>query len=133
MRDKYAVSASVSEGSIAPVTHNEANAMRYVARYMCRHLRKKIETSNHPLKEEMLLCLMTMVKEKADTSSGPCEERTDLVDGGGGLWHVCENTYSFFLCLEEELHQLLPTLLHEENKKDNLIVTLSSNDDVLFY
>ena len=42
----------------------------------------------------MVLCLMTMVKDKSDTSSGPCEERTDLVDRGG-LWHVQENTHSF--------------------------------------
>lgn len=49
---------------------------------MCRHLEEKIEASSHPLKEEMVLCLMTMVKDKDDTSSGPYEEWTDLVDWG---------------------------------------------------
>ena len=45
----------------------------------------------------MVLCLMTMVK--ADTTSGPCEEWTDLMDRGR-LWHVRKNTHSF-LCLEK--------------------------------
>ena len=80
----------------------------------------------------MILCLMTMVKEKNDTSSGPCEEWTDLLNCGG-LWHVQENTHSFFLCLEEELRRLLPSLLKETDKKEKFIETLSTNEDVLFY
>jgi len=31
LQEKYVISASASKGSIAPVTHDEANAMRYVA------------------------------------------------------------------------------------------------------
>jgi len=46
------------------MTNDEANAKRYVAGYICCHLRKKIEASSHPFKEELVLCLMTMVKDK---------------------------------------------------------------------
>ena len=107
------------------------NALRYAAGYVCRHIRKKIEASNHPLKEEMTLCLMTMVKEKSDTTSGPCEEWTDLVDRGG-LWHIRENTHSFFLCLEEvRVH--LQSLLTETNKKQKIIQGLMDNENVKFY
>lgn len=80
----------------------------------------------------MVLCLVTMAKDKSDTSSGPCEEWTDLVDRGG-LWHVQENTHSFFLCLEEEIRPLFPPLLSETDKKDKIINELSANEDVLFY
>jgi len=132
LHTRYSVSTSATEENPVPLTDDEANAMRYVAGYMCRHLRKKIETSCHPLKEEMVLCLMTMVKDKDDTSSGPCEEWTDLVDRGG-LWHVRENTHSFFLCLEEELRPLLPLLLTDTDKKQKFIESLSTNEEVLFY
>ena len=98
---KYSIAANDTENAgVGPLTYNGVNALRYVAGYVCRHSRKKIQASNHPLKEEMTLCLMTMVKEKSDTISGPCEEWTDLVDWGG-LWHIRESTHSFFLCLEE--------------------------------
>ena len=50
----------------SPMTNNEANALRYVAGYVCHHLRKKIEASSHPLNEEMVLCLMSMVKNTSD-------------------------------------------------------------------
>ena len=73
----------------SPMTNNEANAVRYVAGYVCHHLRKKIEASSHPLNEETVLCLMNMVKDTLDIKrrSGPYEEWTDLIDRGG-LWHV---------------------------------------------
>jgi len=46
---------------------------------------------------------------------------------------VRENTHSFFLCIEEEIRQLLPSLLHEADKKDKFIDSLISNDNILFY
>ena len=115
-----------------PLTINEANALRYVAGYVCRHLRKIIEASAHPLKEEMILCLMSMVKDKSDTSEGHCEEWTNLVDRGG-LWHVRENVFCFFLSLEEEIRMLLPSLLSEEKCKERMNTELVRNEDVQFY
>ena len=41
---------------------NEGNVLHYVAGYVCRHLRKKIEKENHEYKEEMVLCLMQLEK-----------------------------------------------------------------------
>ena len=116
----------------SPLTINEANALRYVAGYVCCHLRKIIEASAHPLKEEMILCLMNMVKDKSDTSEGHCEEWTNLVDHGG-LWHVRENVFCFFLSLEEEIRMLLPSLLSEEKCKAHMNTELVHNEDVQFY
>lgn len=130
---KYSVVAKDPENaSTSPLTYNEVNALRYAAGYVCRHIRKKVEASNHPLKEEMVLSLMTMVKEKSDTTSGPCEEWTDLADRGG-LWHIRENTHSFFLCLEEETRVHLQSLLTETNKKQKIIQELIDNENVQFY
>ena len=88
----------------------EANALMYVAGYVCCHLRKRIEASAHPLIEEMVLCLMSMVKDKLDTSKGHCEEWTNLVNCGG-LCHVRESVDCFLFSLKGEIHMLLPSLL----------------------
>ena len=75
MHLKYSIAANDTENAgIGPLTYNEVNALRYAEGYVCRHIRKKIEASNHLLKEEMTLCLMTMLNKKSDTTSGPCEE-----------------------------------------------------------
>ena len=75
----------------------EANALRYAAGFVCRHLRNKIERSSHHFKEELVLCLMTLVKGvQYQENSGTNEEWIDLVDRGG-LWHVRENTFHFFV------------------------------------
>ena len=83
LREKYSVSANDRDSERpGPLTVNEVNVLRYVAGYVCRHLRKKIEASSHPLKEDMVLCIMTMVKDFNTLLSGPCEEWTDLVACG---------------------------------------------------
>ena len=46
----------------AEMNENERNALRYVAGYVCHKLRTKLERENHELKEEMILCLMDLVK-----------------------------------------------------------------------
>ena len=51
LREKYSVSVNDSERAGPVITMDEANILRYVAGYVCHHLRKKIEASNHPLKE----------------------------------------------------------------------------------
>ena len=45
------------------MNRNERNVLRYVAGYVCRKLRTKIERENHDLKEELILCLMDLVKD----------------------------------------------------------------------
>ena len=42
----------------------ENGALRYVAGYTCRQSWKKLERESHEFKEEMVLCLMRMVKDK---------------------------------------------------------------------
>jgi len=39
------------------ITQREGNAIQYAAGYVCKKLRKKIESSKHEYKEEMILCL----------------------------------------------------------------------------
>ena len=66
--------------------------------YICRYLRKKLERGSHKFKEEMVLCLMELVKDPQDSERKieTDEQWTNLIDRGG-LWHVKEMT-SVFSC-----------------------------------
>jgi len=55
--------------TLSVVTQHEGNALRYAGGYVCRHLHKKIKQGNQEFKEQLLLCLMALIK---DDSSGKC-------------------------------------------------------------
>ena len=96
VKQTYQVNKNHSSDDVA-MTNDETNVLRYVAGYVCRHLRKKIERSKHPLKEELVLCLMSLVKDDSGEVDdvGTAEEWTNIINRGG-LWHVKSTTYSFF-------------------------------------
>ena len=66
---------------------------------VCCKLRTIIERENHKLKEEMILCLMDLVKHENPHACGADEEWTNLVDMGG-LWYVKSTTYQLFCGIE---------------------------------
>ena len=76
------------------LTENENAALRYVAGYICRHLRKKIQRSRGDAKskEEMIMYLMQLIRNKKQKSM---EQTTNLMDRGG-LFHVKEITFQLF-------------------------------------
>ena len=115
------------------ITIPEANALRYAAGYVCRHLRQKLKRGTDPLKEEMILCLMELVKDCSDETVGTSEEWTILVDRGG-LWYVKETTYALFLPLEQETQPCLQSIVSEPNAahKNQFIDKICSSDDVQF-
>ena len=64
IRDKFQSHTSITTTvDPKPLTYEESNALRYVAGYVCRKIRKKITTSKHAMKEKLLLCLMDMCDE----------------------------------------------------------------------
>ena len=88
--------------TITPISYQEGNALRYTAGYVCRHLRKKIECGSHKLKEELVLCLVALVKDRSSEECGNDEQWTMMMDRGG-LWHIKETTYALLLSIEEEI------------------------------
>ena len=48
--------------SSAELTDAEKGVLQYVAGYVCRQLRKKFERESHEYKEELVLCLMELIK-----------------------------------------------------------------------
>ena len=55
------------EQSQQSLSYEEKNALRYTAGYIPRALRKKVERSNHPLMEELVLCLVDLTEEEDGT------------------------------------------------------------------
>ena len=69
--------------SAAMVTEHEGGALRYAAGYVCRNLRSKIENGSHALKEELVLCLMALVRSGSHEECGNDEEWMRMIDRGG--------------------------------------------------
>ena len=125
-------STSTHAHTIQPLTDDEGNALRYTAGYICRHLRKQLERSNHEMKEELVLCLMELTKDK---DSNPCntdEEWTVQVDRGG-LWYVKNTTYLLFVAIEEEVRKCLKQLQAGSGHKSAIIKRVVESEEVEFY
>ena len=114
---------------------SERGVLRYVADYICRHLRKKLEKGSHEFKEEMVLYLMDLVKDSEDCEAKieTDEQWTHLIDRGG-LWHVKESTYQLFHAVE---HVVSEGMLNIKNLslplKQEMIKRVMEDDDMLFY
>ena len=88
----------------AEINVNEWNVLRYITGYICCRLCTKIERENHKPKEEIVLCLMELVKD--EDSHETDEEWTNLVYRGG-LWHVKATTYQLFCAIEYQIREFL--------------------------
>ena len=113
---------------------SERGVLRYVAGYICRHLRKKLERGSHEFKEEMILCLMDLVKDPQDDEAKleTDEQWTNLIDRGG-LWHVKESTYQFFHAVEHIIRDGLLTIKNPSLPLKQEMIKRVTEDDVLFY
>jgi len=97
-----------------------------------RHLHKKIESGSHEFKEELILCLMELVRSENCEECRTDEEWTRMMDRGdyGRLkkLHFC------FLVIEEETRQCLKTLSSSHPKcKQEIVMSITSDEDVLLY
>lgn len=98
---RVTIARKSSADTIHSLTDNEINALRYTAGYICRHLRKQLERSNHELKEKLVLCSMDLTTQKDPDASNTDEEWTLQVDSDG-LWYVKNTTNLLFVGIEEE-------------------------------
>ena len=123
---------TTSESPHCPLSCEEQNALRYVAGYVCRKVRTKLETSSLPNKDEMILCIMEMSGD--EEGDGGTETWTNLVDRGG-LWHMNDQTYRLFVAMEYSICQRLTMATaskQEEGARSHLIEAIMACDDVKF-
>ena len=55
---------SGASAAFQPLTEDEGNALRYTAGYICLDFWKQLEHANHAMKEELVLFLMELTKDK---------------------------------------------------------------------
>ena len=124
----------VSASAKSQLTVEETNALHYAAGYVCHKLRKRLESSTHPQKEELILLIMDLSGEDDDSDeSDNVENWTSMIDRGG-LFHISENTYTLFLAMEEEVRDHLrktPAHMITDGFKQKLLGSIGSNEDVL--
>ena len=114
------------------LTHEEENALRYVAGYVIRKLRERIDSSSNPRKDEMVLLLMECAGDEMD-SEGGTEMWLNMIDRGG-LWHVNDQTYSLFAVMEEELRRFFCHKKdgHHKQAKSDINESILKSEDLLF-
>lgn len=123
----------LEQDASSEIETNEGNALRYVAGYVCRHLHKKIEKENHEFKEEIVSCLMQLVRDKNSQECETDEQWTKRVDRGG-LWYVKETTFQLFCAIEYQIRAILNQLKKpSQPSKAEMIQKVMSDGDVQFY
>ena len=135
IQQHYQVSSDEVDDS-HDLTQHEGMALRYAAGYVCRQLRKKIEHGRHILKEELVLCLMSLTKGGEFTETDGTDEQWLNAIDRGGLWHVRENTYSLFCALEAQVQAQLKSISRvrvSSSRKSAMIKEVIQSDDVQFY
>ena len=108
----------------------ECEALRYVAGYVCRKIREQIKSSSSLKNKDMLLLLLSRLKEDAnDNDHDSWIARIDR----GGLWHVSEGMFILFYIMEEEVRHYYTIYLPEnsDHKKAIILNALLDNDDLL--
>ena len=116
--------------AVESLTYEEANALRYVAGYVCFKLRQNITASTHPLRDKMLLCLMDLCDEDEETS--PSADWVHAVNRGG-LVRVSKNTFSLF----HRMEMIVRSVFNKEKMYDmtkGIKLNLSKEDeDIALY
>ena len=125
LNEEFDVTPEEQTVELRELTETEANIIRYVAGYICRHLQRKLERENHPLKKDLILNLTSMVKFNSDDTSGPCED-----------WLVPETVHSFFVSLDQDVQVQLksPSFVKgTEEQKEKICRNIYESDDIQFY
>ena len=107
----------------------EANTLRYAAGYIPRALRKKLQKSAEPLKDQLILCLLDLLDDGKDEHV-ESHEWIDNIDRGG-LCHINNTCYLLFQAMELEIRRHI-----QNDPAPNFLEVQSSlmhNENVLFY
>ena len=125
---------------IASLSKEEENALRYAAGFIPRALRKKLERSSHPLKEEFIICLMELcMEDEVSDDTNFVTYTTEWISriNRGGLYEVNNMTYLLFREVELEFRRHMNKssvfkLADGVVTKDGIIAAIMRNSSVLF-
>ena len=112
--------------------YEESNALRNAAGYVPHALRERLERGSHPLKEELILCLVEMCEDNDDTDSSA--DWTKQISRGG-LKLVKNKSYQFFHAMEMYVRRHFTVMFAPTISAGSkvMLVDKVATDDVLFY
>ena len=116
------------------ITYEDANVVRYIAGYVCRKVRTKIEQSSRTNKTSLLNCLEGLLADEGEDAATSSVDWVDVVDRGG-LLHVKEGTYMLFCAMEKEVreHFRMDSITNmTEGNREQIESAIMDNDEVLF-
>ena len=114
--------------AVEPLIHAETCALRYAAGCVPRMLRKKLKKSTHPLREDILLCLLDLLDD-GDEESGESAEWIQLINRGG-LTLANNTTFEVFVAMEYELRKHIRQ--GGTHDLDKITSEVRDNEDVQF-
>ena len=117
---------------VPPLDYQESNALRYAAGYVPRAIRKRLERGSHPLKEELVLCLVELCEDDG-TDVDASADWTKAISRGG-IKLVNNKTYHIFHAVEMNVRQHFsqtsaPTLSAGSKVE---LESIATDEDVLF-
>lgn len=99
---------------------------------MLQALIKKLKHSTHPLKEEMVCCLLELYEPEEDVSEHESEDWIRIIDKGS-LAHIGNMTFGVCASMELEIRRYFSTASSSLGEtRTELQVKITSNDDVKF-
>lgn len=107
VRKHFDIQSSPACEVATTMRYEDANAIRYVAGYVCHAVRKKINISKSPLKQELLLAIWELLEDEHPENSESEDENQHLTSSDwvsainrGGLLCVTDDMYLVFACNE---------------------------------
>ena len=125
------VKNAANDKPMPSLTHEEKNAVCYIAGYVCKKIHGCLKESSCSGRAEMMLCLSYMNGGDIDGEKHTDEWLRKI--NRGGLWKVTDEVYQLFLMLEQELKKEISSDGGaEQGKKAKIIEQLLGNEDLLF-
>ena len=127
IKNRYsAKNDSKASNSVQDLSHIEHCAIRYIAGYIPRALKKKLSRSHDKYKKFLLVLDDLLECEEED--AGPSGEWISAIDREG-LCHINNVTFDLFLSMELTIRAYIIS----GYEIDGLKAKLMDNDDILFY
>ena len=116
-----------------PITYEEMNTLRYVAGYIPRLLRKRLEKSTHKLKDDIKLCIYDLLDDgDEDEEDNSTKDWVNIINRGG-LTLVNNMTFDVFVAIEEEVRKIIHKANSIPNFNDHTKKSVVESEAVQFF
>lgn len=128
---------SAAPSPTTELTSDEANALRYACGYVARSILRKYETRNGDVYSQYVQCLGDMAVEGEGSDVLLYTRKWLDQVNRGGLFPLNDSTFTFFVAIEKQVRNLLPSHVirpsDKEAFKTAVIDKVVQDEDVQFH